>query len=90
MYPLLHILALSIYSAAAIVSPLAKRADPQGIEVTNLQKTIDWNSLKSKVAFDYIKATEDTGKTYSGSYCARSPTSFYNPSTTDFIDFLLR
>jgi GH25 family lysozyme M1 (1,4-beta-N-acetylmuramidase) len=85
MYPL-YILALSILSAAAIASPLAKRADPQGIDVSNHQGTINWNSLKSKVAFAYIKATEGTSKTHSKSYCARSPRSTYNPSTTDFID----
>lgn len=52
-----------VASAAGIAGPLTKRlTGPQGIDVSNWQKTIDWGKVKSQgVAFAYIKATEGTG-----------------------------
>ena len=57
------LMALSALSAAAIASPLAKRAPfPQGIDVSNLQGTINWTTVASAgVVWAYIKATEGTG-----------------------------
>jgi hypothetical protein len=64
----LLIVTFSALAAAAtgIASPLAKRlTGPQGIDVSNWQKTIDWGKVKSQgVAFVYIKATEGTGTAY--------------------------
>jgi GH25 family lysozyme M1 (1,4-beta-N-acetylmuramidase) len=57
-----HLIVLSALSAAAIASPLVKRADPQGIDVSNYQGTINWTTVALEgVAFAYIKATEGTG-----------------------------
>src|SRR6266566_3839583 len=63
---LLITVTVSALAAAGIASPLAKRlTGPQGIDVSNWQKTIDWAKVKSQgVAFAYIKATEGTGKAY--------------------------
>jgi hypothetical protein len=60
---LLITVTVSALAAAGIASPLAKRlTGPQGIDVSNWQKTIDWAKVKSQgVAFAYIKATEGTG-----------------------------
>ncbi|KAH9989076.1 glycoside hydrolase superfamily [Russula compacta] len=55
----LRLIALSALSAVATASPLAKRADLPGIDVSNLQGTINWSTLKS-LSFAYIKATEGT------------------------------
>ncbi|KAI0262558.1 glycoside hydrolase family 25 protein [Gloeopeniophorella convolvens] len=54
---------LATLSAAlsASASPLIKRADPQGVDVSHYQGAINWNTMKSNgVAFAYIKATEGT------------------------------
>ena len=57
-----HTITLSALFAAAVVSPLVKRAPlPQGIDVSNLQKNITWTDVASKgVVWAYIKATEGT------------------------------
>jgi GH25 family lysozyme M1 (1,4-beta-N-acetylmuramidase) len=57
-----HTIALSFLFAAAIASPLVKRAPfPQGIDVSNNQGTITWTDVASKgVVWAYIKATEGT------------------------------
>ncbi|KAH9022150.1 glycoside hydrolase family 25 protein [Lactarius hengduanensis] len=70
MLSLLQILALSTLSLSLIVSgapgsggepTLVKRADPQGIDVSHFQGTLNWNTIKSQgVVFAYIKATEGT------------------------------
>ncbi|KAI9449737.1 glycoside hydrolase superfamily [Lactarius psammicola] len=70
MRSLLQILALSTLSLSLGVSgapasgsepTLVKRADPQGIDVSHFQGTLDWNSIRaSGVVFAYIKATEGT------------------------------
>jgi len=57
-----HLFALFALLAAVIASPLAKRAQPQGIDVSNHQGTIDWTKVTG-IEFVYIKATEGTGKT---------------------------
>ncbi|KAA1472409.1 glycoside hydrolase family 25 protein [Dentipellis sp. KUC8613] len=56
-------LLLAISSAAAVVgSPvLEKRADPEGIDVSSYQPSINWSTVKANgVTFAYIKATEGT------------------------------
>ena len=58
MHPL-HFIALFSFSVAA--SPLVKRADPQGVDVSHYQGSIDWNAMAANgVSFAYIKATEGT------------------------------
>jgi len=54
-----HLIAFFALPAVAIASPLAKRAQPQGIDVSNHQGTIDWTKVTG-VEFVYIKATEGT------------------------------
>ncbi|KAI0044264.1 glycoside hydrolase family 25 protein [Auriscalpium vulgare] len=46
----------------ALASPaLVKRADPQGIDVSHFQGTVNWNTVKANgVSFTFIKATEGT------------------------------
>ena len=56
-----YLTTFSALSAVAIASPLAKRAAPQGIDVSNHQGTIDWTKVASEgLSFVYIKATEGT------------------------------
>ena len=58
MHPL-YFVALLSFSAAG--SPLVKRADPQGIDVSHYQGTINWGTVAANgVSFAYIKATEGT------------------------------
>ncbi|KAH9074239.1 glycoside hydrolase family 25 protein [Lactarius deliciosus] len=58
MHPL-HLVAFFSFSAAA--SPLVKRAEPQGVDVSHFQGSIDWNAMAANgVSFAYIKATEGT------------------------------
>jgi len=57
-----HLIVSSALSAVAIASPVVKRADLQGIDVSNHQGTINWTTVAFQgVAFAYIKATEGTG-----------------------------
>ncbi|KAG8700521.1 hypothetical protein FRC09_005912 [Ceratobasidium sp. 395] len=59
-------------------TPVEKRAQPKGIDVSSYQGNVDWAAQKSAgITFTYIKATEGTGYTnsyfssqYSGSYNA--------------------
>ena len=57
---------LALYSVAlatlAGASPiLQKRASPLGIDVSDFQPSINWNTVKANgVQFVYIKATEGT------------------------------
>jgi GH25 family lysozyme M1 (1,4-beta-N-acetylmuramidase) len=47
--------------AALVFRDLAERAQPQGIDVSHFQATVDWASVKAAgVSFVYIKATEGT------------------------------
>ena len=58
--------ALLALCAVALASPieLEKRADPQGIDVSHYQPSVNWSTVKSNgVKFAYIKATEGTGYT---------------------------
>ncbi|KIJ63444.1 glycoside hydrolase family 25 protein [Hydnomerulius pinastri MD-312] len=55
---------LVLLAAVAIASPMEKRSDPLGIDVSSFQGDVDWNTWKSKgVTFAYIKATEGTSYT---------------------------
>ncbi|KAI0262909.1 glycoside hydrolase family 25 protein [Gloeopeniophorella convolvens] len=59
----LYLAALSAiaFALSASASPLVKRANPEGIDVSHYQGTINWNTVKSHgVVFAYIKATEGT------------------------------
>ncbi|TFY60014.1 hypothetical protein EVG20_g7581 [Dentipellis fragilis] len=56
-------LLLALSSAVAVLgSPvLDKRADPEGIDVSGYQPSVNWNTVKANgVTFAYIKATEST------------------------------
>ncbi|EIW79294.1 glycoside hydrolase family 25 protein [Coniophora puteana RWD-64-598 SS2] len=68
----LFAISLGLASASASPTTLQKRADPQGIDVSDYQTDIDWSSVASSgVTFAYIKATEGTGYTspqFSGQY----------------------
>ncbi|KAJ7359697.1 glycoside hydrolase family 25 protein [Mycena albidolilacea] len=47
--------------AALVFRDLSERAQPQGIDVSHFQATVDWASVKAAgVSFVYIKATEGT------------------------------
>ncbi|CAL1699500.1 unnamed protein product [Somion occarium] len=58
------LLALVVAAAISFTSAsttLVKRANPQGIDVSHWQGTINWNTVKANgVSFVYIKATEGT------------------------------
>ncbi|TFY79115.1 hypothetical protein EWM64_g4896 [Hericium alpestre] len=76
---------LLLLSGVALCTPvLEKRADPQGIDVSNYQSSVNWNTVKANgVTFAYIKATEGTGMAHSSSVDSRaltSPTGYRNPS----------
>ena len=61
----LPILSLCCFSLCALAAPasLVKRADPQGIDVSHYQGTIDWSTVKANgISFVFIKATEGTSK----------------------------
>ncbi|OBZ67394.1 N,O-diacetylmuramidase [Grifola frondosa] len=59
---------LLLTAALAVASPtVVKRANPQGIDISNYQGTVDFNTVKANgVSFVYIKATE--GTTFIDSY----------------------
>lgn len=76
MHPL-HFVALISLTAAA--SPLVKRADPQGIDVSHYQGSINWGTVAADgVAFAYIKATEGTSTLAFFSCMVLSPTGCYS------------
>jgi GH25 family lysozyme M1 (1,4-beta-N-acetylmuramidase) len=55
--------ALSLAIAVANANPilLEKRADPQGIDVSGFQPSVNWATVKANgVTFAFIKATEGT------------------------------
>ncbi|KAI0057910.1 N,O-diacetylmuramidase [Artomyces pyxidatus] len=58
------LLSTSLLSAALLASAsptLIKRADPQGIDVSHFQGSVDWSTVAANgVSFTYIKATEGT------------------------------
>lgn len=60
------LLALVVAAAISFTSAsttLVKRANPQGIDVSHWQGTINWNTVKANgVSFVYIKATEGTSE----------------------------
>ncbi|KAH9066213.1 putative N,O-diacetyl muramidase, partial [Lactarius vividus] len=61
----LFVLSLSLGVSSTPVSEneptLVRRADPQGIDVSNFQGNLNWATIKSQgVQFAYIKATEGT------------------------------
>ena len=53
---------ISALGLTASASPtLVKRAQPEGVDVSNHQGAVNFNTVKSNgVAFAYIKATEGT------------------------------
>ena len=55
-------LSLGVAGAPTSDSEFAKRADPQGCDVSNWQgASLNWATIKSQgVQFTYIKATEGT------------------------------
>src|SRR6266404_2901336 len=60
MHPL-YFLSGSLFVFSAAASSLVKRANPQGVDVSHFQGTIDWNAMAANgVSFAYIKATEGT------------------------------
>ncbi|KAH9917661.1 glycoside hydrolase family 25 protein [Epithele typhae] len=51
----------STLAAPAPASPPEKRANPQGVDISHYQGTVNFNTLKSNgLSFVYIKATEGT------------------------------
>ena len=61
---LLSLLTVALVNANPIETEveLAKRAQPQGIDVSGYQPSINWATVKANgVTFAYIKATEGTG-----------------------------
>lgn len=47
--------------ATLVFRDVAKRAQPQGIDVSHFQATVNWATVKANgVSFVYIKATEGT------------------------------
>lgn len=60
---LLASLALALTTAHAIPTTLQKRDDPQGIDVSGYQPSVDWAAAKANgLTFAFIKATEGTSK----------------------------
>lgn len=56
------LVSLALAVVAVHASPLVKRADPQGIDVSDYQTSVNWSTVKSNGgSFAYIKATEGTG-----------------------------
>lgn len=56
------LLTLAVSIATASPTP-EKRANPQGIDVSHFQGTVNFNTVKTNgLAFAYIKATEGTSK----------------------------
>lgn len=67
---------LWVVSASPLNNTLAKRAAPKGIDVSNFQGNVNFNTVKANgISFTYIKATEGTS-TY-------SPISLGNILSTD-------
>ncbi len=66
----LLLITFSALAAAAATAVTASQPEillrgPQGIDVSNYQKTVDWKKVKSQgVKFAYIKATEGTSTAY--------------------------
>ncbi|KAK7044879.1 secreted hydrolase [Favolaschia claudopus] len=60
------------HAASIVFRDLAERAQPQGIDVSHFQATVNWANVKaSGVSFAYIKATEGTtfiDSTFSSKY----------------------
>ncbi|KAG8904417.1 hypothetical protein FRB99_001796 [Tulasnella sp. 403] len=67
-------LALAALVSAAPTTELAKRAQPEGVDVASYQGNVNWGSLG--VDFAYIKATEGTG--YTNPYFASQYNGAYN------------
>lgn len=56
-------LALALTAVYATPTTLQKRADPQGIDVSGFQPTVNWAAVKANgLTFAFIKATEGTSK----------------------------
>ncbi|KAF8842367.1 glycoside hydrolase [Paxillus ammoniavirescens] len=58
-----YLASLALALTVAGATPV-KRADPQGIDVSSYQPSVDWTTVKNNgIAFAYIKATEGTCRT---------------------------
>ncbi|KAI0298738.1 glycoside hydrolase family 25 protein, partial [Multifurca ochricompacta] len=52
---------VALSALSVVATPLVKRSDPQGVDVSHWQGTIDWNAMAANgISFSYIKATEGT------------------------------
>ncbi|QRW04875.1 lysozyme [Ceratobasidium sp. AG-Ba] len=66
-----------VVSGLVGATPVEKRAQPKGIDVSSYQGNVDWAAQKSAgITFAYIKATEGTG--YTSSYFSSQYTGSYN------------
>ncbi|KAK6992708.1 secreted hydrolase [Favolaschia claudopus] len=69
---LLFVCPVLCHGASIVFRDLAERAQPQGIDVSHFQATVNWANVKaSGVSFAYIKATEGTtfiDSTFSSKY----------------------
>ncbi|KAG9074913.1 hypothetical protein FS749_013479 [Ceratobasidium sp. UAMH 11750] len=72
------LIALAVASLTSVVAtPVGKRAQPKGIDVSSYQGNVNWAAQKSAgISFAYIKATEGTG--YTNSYFDQQYTGSYN------------
>ena len=58
---LLKFLAVLPATLSAVQGSMIKRANPQGIDVSSHQTSINWSNVKNNgISFAYIKATEGT------------------------------
>jgi len=58
---LLKFLAVLPAALSAVQGSMVKRANPQGIDMSSHQTSINWSSVKNNgISFAYIKATEGT------------------------------
>ncbi|CAE7169941.1 unnamed protein product [Rhizoctonia solani] len=66
------VLSIAGLASTGVATPVEKRAQPKGIDVSGYQGNVDWAAQKSAgVTFAYIKATEGTGEFSAQPYLAR-------------------
>jgi GH25 family lysozyme M1 (1,4-beta-N-acetylmuramidase) len=62
-FSILTLAATAVFATPIANTTLTKRAQPQGIDVSGHQPTINWATVRANgVEFAFIKATEGTGK----------------------------
>ncbi|KAJ1311178.1 hypothetical protein OPQ81_009679 [Rhizoctonia solani] len=70
-------LAIAGLVSTGVATPVEKRAQPKGIDVSGYQGNVDWAAQKSAgITFAYIKATEGTA--YTNPYFSQQYTGSYN------------